>query len=244
MVHGTPDYGGSAPKITTYKLDDQAELAARLGSIVSYDRRGEVLWLQDFTEGGQPFQVAGFGIGGDGYLSCAGALSGGICLCLQTDVLPGDYERVYQHAYYQVEGGIGQEIWFTVAANLRDVRMRVIMYSGVRSYDYQVRYRQITGELSVQDDSGAWPVIGVLGPLDTLYGSYHPFKMVFNTLTHRYVRVMLVDKVFPVSGIGCFEAGIVSAKSMVSMIYVTAEAAGGCAVNLDNWIMTQNEPLT
>jgi hypothetical protein len=244
MVHGTPDWGGSAPKITTYKLDDHAELAARLGSIVSYDRRGEVLWLQDFTEGGQPFQVAGFGIGGDGYLTCAGALSGGICLCLQTDVLAGDYERVYQHGYYQVEGGVGQEIWFTVAANLRSVRMRVIMYTGVRSYDYQVMYNQITGELSVYEAGGAWPVIGVIAPLDTLYASYHPFKMVFNTITHEYVRVLLVDKEFSARGIGCFEAAIVSAKSMISMVYVTAEAAGGCAINLDNWIMTQNEPVT
>ena len=244
MTHGTPDWGGSAPKSTTYKLDDHAELAARLGSIVTYDRRGEVLWIQDFTEGGAPFQVAGFGIGGDGYLSCGGALSGGLCLCLQTDVLAGDYERVYQHSYYQVEGGIGQEIWFTVEANLRDVKLRVIMYTGARSYDYQAKYNRVTGEVSVYDDTGAWVVIGTPGVLDTLYASYHPFKMVFNTLTHRYVRVLLVDKAYPVSGVSCFEAAVVSNKTMVSMVYVTAEAAGGCAINLDNWIMTQNEPVT
>lgn len=244
MVHGMPDWGGSAPKITTYKLDDHAELAARLGSIVSYDRRGEVLWLQDFAQGGQPFLCDGFGIGGEGYLTCAGALSGGLSLCLQTDVLAGDFERVYQHGYYKVEGGIGQEVWFTVAANLRDVVMRVVMYTGARLYDYRAKYNHLTGEISVFDSAGAWVIIGTPGVQDTLYGSYNPFKMVFDGVTHRYMRVIFTNLEYTALGISCRDTAVISAKTMVSMIYVTSDLAGGCAINLDNWIMTQNELVT
>ncbi|GAI49683.1 unnamed protein product, partial [marine sediment metagenome] len=50
MSRGQPDYGSSAVKEVAGTLADMGELAARLSSIVEYDRRGDVVYLDDFEE--------------------------------------------------------------------------------------------------------------------------------------------------------------------------------------------------
>ena len=160
MVHGTPDWGGAAPKSTTYKLDDHAELAVRLGSMVSYDRRGEVIWANNFAEGGRSFFCVGAGVGEETYLTCEGALSGGLCLCLKTGNLVGDFQRAYQFGYYTVEGGLGQEVWFAPMDNWSEFILQTILYNDLISYEYALKYSYVNQKLYLYDDTGAWQVIG------------------------------------------------------------------------------------
>jgi len=51
VAHGTPDWGVTAGARTVYQMTDLGELAVRLGSIVTHDRRGDVIFLEDFEEG-------------------------------------------------------------------------------------------------------------------------------------------------------------------------------------------------
>ena len=51
MGHGYPDYGTQGPVSTVHSIQDLGELAVRLGSIVTFDRRGNVLWLDGFDSG-------------------------------------------------------------------------------------------------------------------------------------------------------------------------------------------------
>ncbi|GAI06639.1 unnamed protein product, partial [marine sediment metagenome] len=44
MIHGHADYGAGAPGKTIYSMLDVGELAARLGSPVTSDRAGNVMW--------------------------------------------------------------------------------------------------------------------------------------------------------------------------------------------------------
>jgi len=48
MVHGAPDYGIYAPKSTVAALEDLAEAVARLGGIATFDRRGDVIYCDDY----------------------------------------------------------------------------------------------------------------------------------------------------------------------------------------------------
>lgn len=51
MGHTAPDWSWMGKVSTIYALQDMAELAARLGSPVTFDRRGNVIWFDDFSEG-------------------------------------------------------------------------------------------------------------------------------------------------------------------------------------------------
>ncbi|GAH95398.1 unnamed protein product, partial [marine sediment metagenome] len=41
-MRGQPDYAALAPKEIAASISDMGEVAARLGSIVTYDKRGDV----------------------------------------------------------------------------------------------------------------------------------------------------------------------------------------------------------
>lgn len=51
MPRGMPDWGEYSPQEVVSKLLDNAELAARLGSPVLFDRRGTVIFMDDFNCG-------------------------------------------------------------------------------------------------------------------------------------------------------------------------------------------------
>ncbi|GAI56753.1 unnamed protein product, partial [marine sediment metagenome] len=51
MAHGQPDFGMYQIAKTIYRLADMGELAVRLGSIVTHDRRGDVIWMDNFDSG-------------------------------------------------------------------------------------------------------------------------------------------------------------------------------------------------
>ena len=244
MVHGTPDWGGSNPKSNTYRLQDEAELAVRLGSPVSFDRRGEVIMLEDFAQGGGGYQVGGIGIGEAGYLSCSGALSGGICLALETGIGAGSYEEVARYLYAPPFGGIGEEIWVSPNALLSNMILEVLLYDGVLQHDYQVKYNHLTGTLSVWDTTGAWIVIGSPGIVNVGYGIYTPVKLVVNTQDGSYVRVLFGDKLYDASAHSCRATASVTVACLLARCAVYSVAPGGAIVKVDNWILTQNEPVT
>lgn len=244
MVHGTPDWGGSAPKATTYKLDDQAELAVRLGSMVSYDRRGEVIWANDFAGGGRSFFCVGAGVGEEIYLTCEGALSGGLCLALKTGNVVGDFQRVYQFGYYTVEGGLGQEVWFAPMDNRSEFILQTILYNDLVSYEYALKYSYVNQRLYIYDDAGAWQAIGSDVGINFPFEAYTPVKMVIDTLKRRYVRVLFGGYHYDVSGYTPLVGVTGVRKSMLSCASIEAVVAGGAVTHVDNWIVTQNEPVT
>ena len=63
MAGETPDYGRLSAQATVFPVTDLGELAARLGSIVSHDRRGDVIWLDGFEDGLDKWQPTTSGSG-------------------------------------------------------------------------------------------------------------------------------------------------------------------------------------
>jgi hypothetical protein len=51
MAHGAPDYSNVRVLKDVYRVDDLAELAARVNRLVAYDRRGCFIYYDDFGQG-------------------------------------------------------------------------------------------------------------------------------------------------------------------------------------------------
>jgi len=215
-----------------------------MGSIVTYDRRGEILWMNDFSQGGQPYVCSGIGVGEGHYLSCGLALSGGISLVLMTGGAAADYEQVYCYSYCPFEGGIGEEIWFHPEGNLSYLTVRLLLYYLTARHDYRLKYDDMTGKLSIWDAMGAWVEIGDSGVVGAMLGGYVPIKLVIDPTAHRYARVMFMDRVYTPVGYGPQIVGGVYTPQLMSEVRVVAELVGGLEVAVDNWILTQNEPVT
>ncbi|GAJ17988.1 unnamed protein product, partial [marine sediment metagenome] len=50
-AHGRPDWSPNEPKETTYAIPDQGEASIRLGGISPFDRLGDVVWFDNFSNG-------------------------------------------------------------------------------------------------------------------------------------------------------------------------------------------------
>ncbi|GAI16225.1 unnamed protein product, partial [marine sediment metagenome] len=109
MTHGGPDWGTPGPLKTIYTLEDMAELVARLGSIVTFDRRGNIIWLDDFEGTLGKWGIETEGAGYSAQLSAEAARSGGFSAKL---ISPDDEEdRIGLKRWFPlpVESNIGFE---------------------------------------------------------------------------------------------------------------------------------------
>lgn len=244
MAHGTPDWGGSAPKNTTYRLQDDAELAIRLGSPINFDRRGEVIYYNDFNYGGQNFTATGAGVGNGVALSCSQALSGPNCLMMTPGNLGGDTSRIARVNYYPILGRVGEQISFAPVPGLREVWLTLHVYTGATIYSFLVRYSHIAGTIAVWRGFAGFVVIGTPGISRDTNSSYTTIKLIADLETLSYTRVMINDRTYSAAGIVPWSAVDLTTKSLECFVEVYNNAAGVIAVAVDNWILTQNEPAT
>ncbi|GAH51534.1 unnamed protein product, partial [marine sediment metagenome] len=201
MAHGQPDFGLYAPKSTVYGQADIAELAARLGSIVTFDRRGDVIFLEDFESGVEKWGVQPLEGGAavrewDSRYSQFGAFS---CRVARTAVL-GEGVEIYRYRPYSVLSQIGLEASFSVIAGVNFVSIGFVLYTGTQEIDTYIRWNNATNML--QYYSGAWAFTDIPGASFDLWPSeriFHVLKVVSNPVTGFNTRVILNNREFDLS---------------------------------------------
>jgi len=243
MGHGTPDWWGGAPKSTTYALGDMAELAVRLGSIVSFDRRGDVIWYDDFRDGIGKFAVAGSGTGTDVWPVGAYGMYRGLAVNLHTGTLTGNASGIDKVVHYPVLGGIGLECSFVPHWQQLNQRLCCLVYDGTNVYRYQVRYDQTTGKVEAFHSDGAWYTLGTPGVQRTGYTAYTTMKMVFDCLAVKHVRVLFNGATYVSSAYAPTVDVDATAKSMELFIYAFTSVDAAIDVTVGSVILTQNEPV-
>jgi len=241
--HGTPDWREAAPKETTYVLGDMSELAVRLGSIVSFDRRGDVIWFDDFRDGIGKFAVAGSGTGNDVWLLAAYGLYRGLACNLHTGNLTGNASGIDKVVHYPVLGGVGLECSFVPHWQQLNQRLCCLLYDGTNVSRYQVRFDQTTGKVEVFHSDGTWYTVGTPGAQRTGYTNYSTMKMVFNCLTGKHVRVLFNGHNYDSSAYAPTVVLDATAISMELFVYAFTSVDAAIDVVVGSVILTQNEPL-
>ena len=190
MPHGTPDWWGTGPKSTTYALQDLAELAVRLGSVNTYDRRGDVVWWDDWSGGAGRVIASGTGYGWEVYPVLVWGRYSSVALMLRT-TQPVDYTTGFDlNLPYPVPGGIGVEVGFGAVANLWLWRVALVLFDGQRYHRFSAQYNHEEGVITVLLPTGNWLTVGSPGRQLTDYNSYCTLKLVISTLLDRHVRVL------------------------------------------------------
>jgi len=243
MAHGTPDWWGTGPKATTYALQDLAELAVRLGSVNTYDRRGDVMWWDDWSSGLGRVEVTGTGVGYEVYLEAVGGRYQTAVVCLKTGNAANDLAGLNVAMHYPVLGGIGAEVSFVPHASMKDVRISVTLYVGDFTHWFYAAYKHTTGQVQIMDDTGAWVTIGTPGQQREGEHNYSTLKVVINAITDKYARVLFNNKVYSVSGVGPSLVIDPSAQLMRTWVLTYTNEAAATIVKLGHLIVTQNEPL-
>lgn len=250
MPHGQPDYGVQAVKETVFGLADLAETAARLDSIVTFDRRGDIVWLDDFESDVLKWSLTLPGVGDSVVASSEAARNGAFSAKLTTGNVAGDMVTMVHYSPFPVTSRVGFEISFTVHDNLSDLIFSQRLYDGSDEHFARVRYRPATDVLEYLDRNAAWQ--NLAPSLVLLSATYilHTIKLVIDLNTQEYVRVIVDDVVYDLSALEPplllplyrHTPDVLTTPHWEQLVDTITGVNANTSSYIDDAIVTQNEP--
>lgn len=242
MGHGTPDWWPMSIKQTVYALSDMAELAVRLGSIVSFDRRGDVMLLDDFEDGINKSYPSGLGPEGtytqdddrpkNGKYSCK--LIAGLGAPLAVGL---KYKLSYPNL-----SSFGFEVSWLILNEFDYMTFDVILYDGSYNHYGYVWYDRANKIWEYQDANGDSQTIVADWDLLLVSPPYHTLKLVVDMENDQYRRLIIDDNTYLVAGEGIKVTEDDTKAHIACHVVLHGRSGEEDYVNIDDVIITQNEP--
>ena len=227
-----------------WSVVDLGELAVRLGSIVHYDRRGDVLFMDGFGDGLLKWIANTSGAGGAVALNNAAARSGGWSCKLTAGSDVACFAAIVHLVPYPVVGRMGLECSFAIDENLDNVCLLFWHFDGAREWLADIRYSYLTQQLEYLSGSGSWVVLAT--DLNLCYGDpiFWTWKVVADFESGEWVRVMLNEREYDLEGELLYSVAVVRVPHLQPQVFNYGVAGQNGVVYVDDVIITQNEPRT
>jgi hypothetical protein len=197
----SPDYNKYLPNSNRFSLQDMGELAARLGSVSHFDRRGEIVFYDTFAcgLGGWKTTLSGTGasvalVANHNYRYPYVAR----LICGTTD----DFQATLVKWFTGIEPKrVGLEV--LLAINLADAYfdIQLVINDGAHFFKMYLRFTRATNAWAVLNSAGVYQT--VLTQLVEVAGAYLyvPIKIVADADTGYYVRLLVGQREVDLSGI-------------------------------------------
>jgi len=242
MVHTLPDY------TTKYKLSqffatiDQAELAARLGSIITRDRRGRVIWFDDFNDTISKWGVAATGEGGGVSADTANPYFTKSCAKLETGTGAGSYCSLNKYFFLPVDTRLGFEWIFSMKGPVKRIENTNYIYKGTKRYPYTLYLDTVNNVIKLSTAAGYVTIED--GDYTFLLNEYYycHCKLVIDPVTNKYVRLIIADKEIDVSDYEPSSNAYSSERAIYENFIVGTNSTANAIAYVNGFIFTQDEP--
>lgn len=242
MAHGTPDWGVTAGAVTVYQLTDLAELAARLGALSVFDRRGDIFYQDGFEDGLHDWTTSVSGTAAEVRGSMVEAQSGRYSCLLVGGSTATFLAQIEQTVRFPAPTPLGLEASVFNPGLIPQINLRQRVLDGTFQTDFEVRNPLGAQTLQYLDAVGAWVTFATGVTELTQASVWSPWKLVMDPVTRQYVRFRLGQRTWSLAGIPALSAAVVDAAVCVPRIQVTSDAGNNRSVYVDDVILTQNEP--
>lgn len=243
MGHGTPDWGVTAGAATVYQLTDLGELAVRLGSIVTHDRRGDVIFLDDFEGGLVAWLRTYGGDGADVQPSIARARSGHYSALLRAGSNVPRLAGLIHRQGFPALGVFGAEFSWVRETDIETLKMEFNLNTIPHFIRAAMRYEEATNELQYLNSAGGWVAFATgIDPTTRLH-TFQTWKLVFDAVSQVYVRAIYNDVTYLLTDIPVQVEPIPLAPHLDYRVELVGRAAQNDEVYVDDVILTQNEPV-
>ena len=220
-----------------------AELAARNGSINTFDRRGQVMWMDSFEDGMQKWLTS---TSGTAYILATTAMARtGQNSCKMYNPAAETCQLI-KGLPYASESPFGLEVSFSRdlpggTANLK-IEFEVDVYNGLVSKTGKLIYDEDATSLYYLDSTGADVLLSnaiTIAPADI---NFNTVKLVIDSINNKYVRGIFNGYTFDMSTFGLFSAAAVGGKRLLSIVNCnTADGANPGTAYVDDFIVTTDE---
>jgi len=244
---GLPDYAvrkpvGTVPVGPIYTSTDIAELAARLGSIVTFDRRGNVLFLDDFKDGIAKWTKEGSGAGEGIEWTAEYIGSGGFAAKLYTGATTGNYAQMSTSLPYPVLSKLGFEASFSIDMYLDHVSLLIHLATGTQLATAIVEWEQASRQCLYFGSDGDYHALTPAISLLRVKEHFNTAKLVIDPLTWEYVRLILNNTAYDLSNKAFKVVDSIAAPYLDCAILIATNADHITTAYVDKAIKTQNEP--
>ncbi len=219
-----------------------AELAARVGSINTFDRRGEIVWMDDFEDNINKWFVEISGTGASVALSTETALYGARSAKLTTGNAVGNLSQITRHQHISIDTLIGFEVSFAGIPFNCEYHFRVLISMGTHIASTALRFIVPPRTLSLWTRAGDWHVIASGLNVFTSPHSFSTIKIVYDVPNRRYYRVHFNNLIFDISAHRFFEEAAANMPCIIPSIQFATRTAMNLSTYIDNVIITRNEP--
>lgn len=242
MPHGTPDWGSGSPQTTVYAINDMAELAVRLGSPAIQDRRGNVVFMEDFEKGVGIWSTVTSGTGSEVKLVVGYGMRGRVSARLTCGSTAGAYAALYRRIEPVVPSLVGLEASLDLLQGDEEVIFRMQSHDGTYYSIYYLKYDHGTGKLYVRDETQTYQEIGDIGTPSASTSTMLTIKLVVDMVNYRYYRVIVSGREYDASAIDTYKSS--SSYAFLTDVFIGnyRDTASSRTVVVDNVIVTQNEP--
>jgi hypothetical protein len=243
MPHGTPDWYGLYSLSVNYFLQDLAEHAVRLGSIVSTDRRGTCVLIDGFDKGLAGWEL----VATDGLhyprLTVYPSYRSDAALMLHTSEIPGKYTGITKWIQTLEIEGIGIELCIAPDAYLGALEIGVKVYRDGTLYWIRARWNSESGFFELYRSDDTWKELVDIVGIQQNGLTFSTLKVVADLNTGYYNRVIINGVTTRATATEIFTDD--TSVGDHTEIYVLCDCGGepGTHTVIDDIIVTQNEPI-
>ncbi len=241
MSRGYPDWGVDTGAFGAFDIDS-AELAARLESIVTYDRLGKVALLDKCDDSLSPWGTSTAGAGASVALNATESYRhhGSIELTAGSDGAASAW--IYHNIPLVNLSKVGSEITWRPLSAGHMFYTEIRSYDGTNQYEYYVIIHMFSDEIQVWHDASVITKVDDALAFETYTEEWHKIKLVVDLANNKYVRLRIDDTTYDLSAYG----PVVSANAAVPFVQVTFRNVGPTGNNpealLNDFIFTIDEP--
>lgn len=218
-----------------------AELAARLGSPVSWDWRGNVLLINTFGAGQGAILAYAEGTGSVVQCSPLQSLTDGFSLLLQGGTGAEDYAGYDGRMGINLAQRLGFAIAWAETSQFDYLTIEVWGSDGANSYLGRLKWILDTKVLAYMDAAAAYQTIATAPAVIAPYG-FNRVKLVVDLDAHEYLRVLWNGVEYDLSGLAMYTWTFSVPGTLGYKVRVYPGDLALSGVYVDHHIITVNEP--
>jgi len=221
------------------------ETAARLGCVSKYERRGNVLLIDEFQNGLNAWTTDVSGTGSSVALTAAGVLDGSYAAKMTTGSDTFLSATIYTYfALLDLEYPMGLETAYKWAADAGDyMMMSLVMYDGTTRYSYTIKIDRDDGRMFVRQEPATDTQFALLGVSQASGWYYHRIKLVIDHGNRKYLRLYYDENEYDLSAYVPDEVLQATPPRARLVFAFYGTALQNDAATLNHVILTTNEPV-
>jgi len=218
-----------------------ADLVGRLGSPVTWDWRGNVLYMHDFSTGWGPCYTAITGTGAAIAITPERGGYGGYAVKMTAGSDGTRLARVQLPIGVNPGARVGVAARFSIYSNTGFVRVMLERWGDPSSPVGYVQLDVADKEIQVYDDALSWQTLGD-APVGLGSYTYCWLKLVIDQDTGKYERVLYNDIYYDASEHTCSTSAIAQEGTMTVSVSNYGREGVNDIIYLDQLVLTVNEP--